>query len=189
MEIFHKMKLSAGKCWIKCSSLLKRKHLIKSIWPLKQHQFELLLQTSEITLWVPCTPCLPWGRALWLDSRSHDALTMGSSKGEMRQKGWGGAQEPSLLGKRGTWRPWITAPSWHRRNSDRHGLTFFWQKLFQVFPTEINSKILRKATLFSLKASSSAQKNPPSSTDFFYTKNTTRIEKSCYNRKTFSQLS
>lgn len=52
-------KLSAGKCWIKCSSLLKWKHLIKSIWPLKQHQFELLLQTSELTLQVPCAPCLP----------------------------------------------------------------------------------------------------------------------------------
>lgn len=66
--------------------------------------------------------------------------------------------------------------------------------VFQVFPTEIKSKILRKATFFSLKAPSFAQKNPPIPTDFFFffffnTKNNTRIEKSCYNGETFSQLS
>lgn len=61
--------------------------------------------------------------------------------------------------------------------------------VFQVFPTETSSKILGKATFFSLKASSFVQKNPPIPTEFFYTKNNTRIEKSCYNGKTFSQLS
>lgn len=32
-------KLSVGKRWIKRSSVLEWKRLIKSIWPLKQHQF------------------------------------------------------------------------------------------------------------------------------------------------------
>ena len=61
--------------------------------------------------------------------------------------------------------------------------------VFQVFPTEIISKILRKATFLALKDSSFVQKPPPIPNDFFfYTKNKTRIEKSFYNGKTFSQL-
>lgn len=40
--------------------------------------------------------------------------------------------------------------------------------VFQVFPTEINSKILRKATFFFIKASSFAQKTPPLPTEFYF---------------------
>lgn len=64
--------------------------------------------------------------------------------------------------------------------------------VFQVFPTEINSKILRKATFFSLKHQVLRKKPHPCPLNFiffFYTENNTRIENLCYNGRTFSQLS
>lgn len=158
---------------------MKWKYLIKSIWPLLQHQFQLLLQTSEITIQVPWAPCLPWGWALWLGVRSHDVLTCGFIKGKnasRRLEGCPGAQ-PS--GKEGDVQPvnyssQLTLEEFGQTRMD----VFFWQKwCVSNFPyrnKEQNTE--EKQRVFFIKNIKFCAKTTTHPHQFLYTKNNTRIE-------------